>query len=94
MKEAIKLKSRGKQRASVLFFQDNRPVHTAQARVAEVANSDFELLPHPSYSLDIAASDCLFPKLKSYLVVIILETMMRSCVLREDNTRVSLNQVY
>ena len=43
-------------------------VDTAQALVAEAANRNFELLPHPSNSIDLASSDFfLFPKLRSYV---------------------------
>ena len=38
-----------------------------QVAVAEASNCDFELLPHPTYSSDLAPPDLLlFPKLKSY----------------------------
>ena len=49
---------------SVLLLQRNAPSHTSQ--VAMTAATEFEVLPHPSYSPDMALSDFyLFPKLKS-----------------------------
>ena len=65
MKEAIKTKRRKKLWAGVFLLL---LVHSGQVVVAEVANCSFELLPHPSYSPDLALFDIfLFPKLKSYL---------------------------
>ena len=42
----------------------NMFVHTAQVRVAEADTYSFKLLHHPSYSLDIALFDFLFPILQ------------------------------
>ena len=68
LKEAIKSKRRGKQRAGVLLIQGKAPVHTTQLTVAETERFGFDLLPHASYSPDSAQSDFyLFPNLISYL---------------------------
>lgn len=46
--------------------EDNEPVHTSQAAVAEAAKCGFKLLPHAPYSSNLAPSDfSMSPKLKS-----------------------------
>ena len=57
LKENIKENQRGKLRAGIFLLQDNTPVHTSQVAVAEAAVCGFELLPPPTYSLDLALSD-------------------------------------
>ena len=47
LKEAIKLKHRGKLRAGVFLLYDNMPIHTAQVTETEIANCSFELPPIP-----------------------------------------------
>jgi len=52
----------------VLLFQDNAPVHTACIPTSAATECGYELLPHPPYSPDLAASDFyLFTKLKEHL---------------------------
>ena len=48
---------------------DNAAAHTSQVAITAAAiECGFEILPHPSYSPDVASSDFyLYPKLKSYL---------------------------
>ena len=49
----------------VLFHQDNAPVHTYVIAMAKINALKFKLLPHASYSPDIAPSDYfIFPNLK------------------------------
>ena len=68
LKKEIKLKCRENLRAGVLLLQNNVPIHTAQAAVAEAANCGFELLLHPSYLPDLVPSGFfLFSKLKIHL---------------------------
>jgi len=68
LRDEIKTKRRGKLRKGVLLLQDNAPVHTAQVATSAAQRCNFELLPHPAYSPDLAPSDFyLFPKLKSEL---------------------------
>ena len=48
-----------------IFLQDNAAVHKSIKTVAKGNELRFELLPHPSYSLDLASSDLyLFPNSK------------------------------
>jgi len=64
----LKEKRRRKFRHGVLFHQDNAPAHTSSEALAAIRNAGFELLRHPSYSLDLAPSDFyLFPKLKEFM---------------------------
>jgi len=68
LREAIKLKRRGKLRKGVLMLQDNAPSHTSRLAIATLQQCGFELLPHPPYSPDMAPSDYyLFPQLKEEL---------------------------
>ena len=41
----------------VLFHQDNAPCHKSIATIAKLHEFDFELLPHPPYSLGLAPSN-------------------------------------
>ena len=55
-------------RCGVLFHQDNAPAHTSSQALTTIQNAGFDLLRHPSYSLDLAPSDFyLFPKLKEFM---------------------------
>ena len=68
LRQAIARKRRGKLTCSVLLLHDNVPAHTSQVAMTALTECGFEILPHPSYSPDMAPSDfCLFPKLKSHL---------------------------
>lgn len=52
----------------VLFHQDNTPCHKSLKSMAKLHELDFELLPHPPYSRDLAPSDYyLFEDLKKKL---------------------------
>ena len=42
---------------NVLFHSDNVPYHQSIATMAKLHESDFELLPHPHYSSDLALID-------------------------------------
>jgi histone-lysine N-methyltransferase SETMAR len=65
LRDILKIKRRGKLRKGVLLLQDNAPVHTAHIATTAARDCDFEVLPHPPYSPDLAPSDFyLFPKLK------------------------------
>ena len=65
LRDAVKDKRRGKLRNGVLLLHDNTPSHSSRVAVASAKQCGFELLPHPSYSPDLAPSDFyLFPKLK------------------------------
>ena len=68
LRESIKEKRRGKIRRGVLLQQDNAPVHSSKVAMQSVRDCEFELLPHPPYSPDLAPSDFfLFSKLKKEL---------------------------
>jgi [histone H3]-lysine36 N-dimethyltransferase SETMAR len=65
LRNEIKKKRRGKLTRGVLFHHDNAPVHTSEVAVAAINAAGFELMPHPSYSPDLAPSDFyLFRHLK------------------------------
>jgi len=65
LRDAIKDKRRGKLRNGVLLLHDNARSHSSRIAVASAKQCGFELLPHPSYSPDLAPSDFyLFPELK------------------------------
>ena len=56
------------EKKKVLFPQDNVPCHKSIATMAKLHELHFEWLPHPSYSSDLAPSDCyLFADLKRML---------------------------
>ncbi|RUS78489.1 hypothetical protein EGW08_013736 [Elysia chlorotica] len=56
---------RGKLRNGVLLLHDNAPAHRARQAVETADQCNYEILPHPPYSPDLAPSDfCLFPNLK------------------------------
>jgi len=79
LRDAVKDKRRGKLRNGVLLLHDNTPSHSSRVAVASAKQCGFELLPHPSYSPDLAPSDfCLFPKLKENIRGKFLTVMMTS----------------
>jgi len=52
----------------MLFNQDNAPARMSSQALAAIRNVEFELLPRPLYSSDLAPSDFyLFPKLKEFM---------------------------
>ena len=68
LRQQIERKRRGKLTRSILLLQDNAPAHTPQVSMTAVTECEFEILPHPPYSPDMAPSDFyLFPKLKPHL---------------------------
>lgn len=68
LRDLLPIKRRGKLARGVLLLQDNAPIHTAAEVRAILNRNNFELLPHPPYSPDIAPSDYhLFPNLKNHL---------------------------
>ena len=61
-------KRRGKLTRGVLLLLDNAPSHTSQVAMVAATQCGFEVLPHLSYSPDLAPSEFyLFPKLKTNL---------------------------
>lgn len=66
LNDAIKAKRPRKKR--VLFHHDNAPAYTSSIAVAKLHELGFELLPHATYSPDLAPSDFfLFPNLQKWL---------------------------
>ena len=52
----------------VLFQHDNAPAHSSAISTAKMVELLYELLPHPSYSPNLASCDCfLFPNMKKRL---------------------------
>ena len=77
LKQAIMEKRPGKFSAGVLLLHDNAPAHSAKVAVAMATKCQFDLLPHPPYSPDLAPSDYyMFPQLKIDL---------KGCVFSTDN---------
>ena len=66
---AKKSQERGEEMARiVLLLHENAPAHTTQVAMTAATECGFEILPHPSYSPDMAPFDFyMFPKLKSHL---------------------------
>ena len=65
MSTVIREKRRGKLSKGILLQQDNARVHTCKIAMDDVERNGYELIPHPTYSLDLAPSDYfLFPNLK------------------------------
>ena len=65
LRTAIREKCRGKLSKGVLLQQDNARVHTCKVAMDAVEQNEYELIPHPAYSPDLAPSDFfLFPNLK------------------------------
>jgi len=68
LREAIKIKRRGKISKGILLLQDNAPVHNSHVTRSEAQVCGCEILPHPPYSPDLAPSDFhLFPAMKLFL---------------------------
>jgi transposase len=66
--EKSREKKPGLQKKNIIFHQDNAPAHKSVLAMEKLRNPHYELLEHPTYSPDFAASDfCLFPKLKLFL---------------------------
>ena len=61
----IREKCQGKFSKGILLQQDNARVHTCKIAMDVVERNGYELIPHPTYSPDLAPSDYfLFPNLK------------------------------
>ena len=68
LREEIEKKRPHLKEKKILFHQDNARVHTCAISTAKFIELKFELLQHPLYSPDLAASDFfLFPNLKTWL---------------------------
>ena len=66
LRTVIREKRRGKLSKGILLQQDNGRVHTCKIAMEAVERNGYELIPHPTYSLDLAPSDYfLFPNLKN-----------------------------
>ena len=65
LRTVIHEKRRGKLSKGILLQQDNARVHTCKIAMDAVERNGYELIPHPTYSPDLAPSDYfLFPNLK------------------------------
>ena len=54
----------------ILLHQDNARVHTCKIAMDAVEQNGYELIPHPTYSRDLAPSDYfLFPNFKKDICV-------------------------
>jgi histone-lysine N-methyltransferase SETMAR len=68
LKPAVRSKWRGLPSKTVLLHHDNARPHAAAATIETIQKLNFELLPHPPYSPDLAPSDYhLFGSLKKSL---------------------------
>lgn len=68
LKDEIAKKRPHLKKKKVLFHQDNAPCHKSMKTMAKLQELNFELLPHPPYSPDLAPSDFyLFSDLKRML---------------------------
>ena len=68
LKEEIAKKRPQMKKKKVLFHQDNAPFHKSIAAMAKLHKLYFELLPHPPYASNLAASNYyLFADLKRML---------------------------
>lgn len=69
--EKLKLDMPNRRRSPVkprLLHHDNARPHTAQKTMEAIKRLNFELLPHPPYSPDLAPADfAIFPQLKRHL---------------------------
>ena len=67
LKSDIHNKRRTKPKPMILHHDNARP-HTAKKTSEVIEKLNFNLLPHPPYSPDLAPADfCLFPKMKALL---------------------------
>ena len=66
LRTAIREKRRGKLFKGILLQQENARVHTCKIAMDAVERNGYELIPHPTYSPDLAPSDYfLFPNLNT-----------------------------
>ena len=54
LREAIKIKWRGKLSKGILLLHDDAPLHNSRVTRSEAQACGYELLPHPLYSPDLA----------------------------------------
>ena len=65
LRTSIREKRRGKHSKGILLQQDNARAHTCKAAMDAVERNEYELIPHPAYSPDLAPNDFfLVPNLK------------------------------
>ena len=83
LKEAIKLKCRGKLKADVLLLQDNVPIHTAQVDSSWSSQLWFWIaIPSPlTHQTQLHLTSSCFLNTNLTCMVAISETMMRSYML-------------
>jgi [histone H3]-lysine36 N-dimethyltransferase SETMAR len=68
LNDEIKKQTAQFEEKKALFHQDNAPVHKSIKTTAKLHELGYELLPHPTYSPDLASSDFfLFVNLKRML---------------------------
>lgn len=68
LEAAIQEKHPGMKKKQVLFHHDNAPAHSTTIARQKLTELRFKVVPHPSYSPDLALSDFhLFSKLKMFL---------------------------
>ena len=68
LRTAILEKRRGMVRRGIFLLHDNAPAHTSHIAQAAIRECQFNQIPHPPYSPDLAPCDFfLFPKLKENL---------------------------
>lgn len=68
LKQAILDKRPHLQKKKIFLLQDNAPVHNSVVSMSKIHELNYELVPHPPYSPDLAPSDYfLFPNLKKHL---------------------------
>jgi len=68
LRDAIRKKRRGMLSKGILLLHDNARPHAARKTVELLQKFNWDIIPHPPYSPDLAPSDYfLFPKLKVHL---------------------------
>ena len=60
LRTVIREKRRGKLSKGILLQQDNVRVHTCKIAMDAVERNEYELIPHPAYSPDLAPSDYFY----------------------------------
>ena len=68
LRPAIRKKRPGLLETGVIFHHDNAPVHSAKVVTSLLESYEWEIVPRPRYSPDLAPCDFhLFPKIKEHL---------------------------
>jgi hypothetical protein len=90
LEEAIQQKRPGRRHGVILQHDDARP-HTANTIKATIQELDWEILPHPPYSPDLAPSDChLFRSLSPTICAVFPSTTtLSSKISSRPNRRIS-----